>query len=102
MVIFMSRFAIAATPPSECASTLYQKFQGKLRYPEFEYNQAIQGEVTVIFTVSDNGTILVKDIRSTDSGLAKYIRDFMSTIKCPELDNAGIYDFKVTFHFKLI
>ena len=100
--LFLSSPVIASTPPSECAATLWQKFQGKIRYPEFAHKKAIQGEVTVLFTVSENGNILVKDIRSTDTELAQYIRDVISTVQCPELDNAGIYDFKVKFNFKLI
>jgi len=100
--MFLSPAVFASTPASECATSIWQKFQGKVRYPESAYKQAIQGEVTVIFTVSDDGKIIVKDIRSTDSELGKYIRDVMSTVQCPELDNAGIYDFKVIFHFKLI
>lgn len=100
--LFLSSPVIASTPASECAATLWQKFQGKIRYPEFAHKQAIQGEVTVLFTVSDDGSIVVKDIRSTDTKLAQYIRDVMSTVQCPELENAGIYDFKVKFNFKLI
>jgi len=93
---------LASTPASECASTLNQKLQGVIRYPEFATKQAIQGEVTVLFTVSDDGKIIVKDIRSTDYELGKYIRKVISRVTCPELDNAGVYDFKVIFHFKLI
>jgi hypothetical protein len=100
--LFLSPPVFASTPASECASTIWQKFQGMIRYPEFAYKQAIQGEVTVIFTVSDKGAIIVKDIRSNDTELGKYIRNVISTVSCPELENAGIYDFKVTFHFKLI
>ena len=100
--LFLSPHMHASTPPSECATTIWQKFQGKISYPESVYKQSIQGDVTVIFTVSDDGKIIIKDIRSTDAELGKYIRDVMSTVQCPELDNAGIYDFKVTFHFKLI
>ncbi len=100
--LFLFQPVIASTPPSECATTIWQKFQGKIRYPEFAYKQAIQGDVTVVFTVSDDGKIIIKDIRSTDTKLGKYIRDVMTTVQCPELENAGIYDFKVIFHFKLI
>ncbi len=100
--LFLSPPVFAGTPASECAATIWQKFQGKISYPDFAYKQAIQGEVTVIFTISDNGYIIVKDIRSTDTELGKYVRDVISRVQCPELDNAGIYDFKVVFNFKLI
>jgi|WetSurMetagenome_2_1015567.scaffolds.fasta_scaffold102448_1 hypothetical protein len=100
--LLLSEPVFASTPASECASTIWQKFQGKIRYPEFAHKQAIQGEVVVLFTVSDDGKIIVKDIRATDTELGKYIRNLISTVFCPELDNAGIYDFKVIFHFKLI
>jgi hypothetical protein len=100
--LFLSSQVFASTPANECASTIWQKFQGKICYPEFAYKRAIQGEVTVIFTVSKKGEIIVKDVRSTDTELGIYIRDVISTVSCPELDNAGIYDFKVVFRFKLI
>jgi len=97
-----SQTSYASTPATVCASTIWQKFQGKIRYPETAYKQAVEGDVTVIFTVSDDGKIIVKFMRSTDQELESYVRDIISTIQCPELENAGIYDFKVTFHFKLI
>lgn len=100
--VFISTGVIASTPASECAATLQQKFKGQIRYPEFAQKQSIQGEVTVLFTVSENGDIIVKDIRSTDVDLANYVRDVISTVRVPELDNAGVYDFKVKFNFKLI
>ena len=101
-VLLMSRTVIASTPASECANTLTQKFQGKITYPDTEKKQAIQGDVTVVFTVSDDGKIIIKDIRSTDAELGKYVMDAMAKVQAPELDNASIYDFKVIFHFKLI
>jgi hypothetical protein len=94
--------APASTPASECASTIWQKFQGKVKYPDYAYKQSIQGDVIVIFTVADDGKIIVKDIRATDEDLGKYVREVMTGMKCPELDNASVYDFKVIFHFKLI
>jgi hypothetical protein len=101
-IVLKSGIIFASTPASECANTLWQKFQGKISYPEFAYKQAIQGDVVVIFTVSKEGWVVVKDIRATDAELGKYVRNIISTMQAPELDNAGIYDFKVVFHFKLI
>ena len=101
-LLMISRTVLASTPASECASTLTQKFQGKIVYPETAQKQAIQGDVTVIFTVSDDGKIIVKDIRATDTELLKYIQDALTRVQVPELDNASIYDFKVIFHFKLV
>ena len=100
--VFSGQPASASTPASECASTLNYKFQGNIKYPEFAQKQALQGDVTVLFTVSDNGKIIIKDIRTTDVELAQYVRRMLSTVNCPELDNAGVYDFKIIFHFKLI
>jgi hypothetical protein len=101
-MVFMSEFVVASTPASECAATIWQKFKEKVSYPEYAYKQAVQGDVTVIFTVSDEGKIIVKDIRATDIDLANYIKEVISTVYCPELDNASVYEFKVVFHFKLI
>jgi hypothetical protein len=100
--LFLSPPVFASTPASECATTIWQKFRGTIRYPEFASKRAIQGEVTVIFTVSENGNIIVKDIRATDTELARYVREMITTVQCPELENASVYDFKVIFNFKLI
>ena len=94
--------APASTPASECAATLWQKFEGNIKYPDYAWKQSIQGDVTVIFTVADDGKIVVKDIRATDETLGKYVREILTRMQCPELDNASVYDFKVIFHFKLI
>jgi hypothetical protein len=100
--LFLSHPVVASTPASECSSTLWQKSQRTIRFPEYGYKQAIQGKGIVIFTVSNDGKILIKGLCSTYTELGKYIRNVISTAQCPELDNAGIYDFKVIFHFKLI
>jgi Gram-negative bacterial TonB protein C-terminal len=106
VLLFISLFSFAeapaSTPASECAATIWQKFQGNIKYPDYAYKQSIQGDVIVIFTVADDGKIIVKDIRATDEDLGKYVREVMTRMQCPELDNASVYDFKVIFHFKLI
>jgi hypothetical protein len=99
---FSRQPASASTPASECASTLSNKFERNIKYPSFAQKQALQGDVTVLFTVSYDGKIIIKDVRTTDVELAQYVRGMMSTVNCPELDNAGVYDFKIIFHFKLI
>ncbi|MCX6246971.1 MAG: energy transducer TonB [Bacteroidetes bacterium] len=100
--LFMFQPVLASTPANDCATALWKKFQSTIKYPEFAHEHAIQGEVTVLFTVSEDGEIVVKDVRANDADLAKYIREVITTVKCPELDNAEIYDFKVHFHFRLI
>jgi outer membrane biosynthesis protein TonB len=99
---FLSQPAVASTPASVCAATIWQKFQNKIKYPEKAVKKDVEGDVTVIFTVADNGNIVIKFIRSTDRELISYIKNILSSVQVPELDNASIYDFKVVFHFKLI
>lgn len=101
-VLLLSFTSIASTPAEECAEKMWQKFQNDIRYPEFAQKQALQGEVIVLYMISDEGTIVVKDLRSTDVELGKYVRETISNISCPELKNARGYDFKVKFHFRLI
>jgi hypothetical protein len=100
--LFMFQPVFASTPAQDCATTLWNKFQGQVKYPEFAHKQALEGEVTILFTVSNEGDVVVKDLVATDALLAQYIRQVVSSLKCPELQNASVYDFKVKFHFKLI
>jgi hypothetical protein len=101
--LFMFQPVFASTPAQDCATALWRKFQGQIKYPEFAHQQALQGEVTILFTLAEDGDVVVKDIIATDTDLGNYIRQVVSTVKCPELQNAaGVNDFKVKFHFRLI
>ena len=101
-VLLLSFNSFASTPAEECAKKMWQKFQNDVKYPEFAQKLVLQGEVIVLYTISEEGRIVVRDIRSTDVELGKYVRETLSKISCPELKNASGYDFKVKFHFRLI
>jgi TonB family protein len=93
---------MANTPVQECASRLVNKLQTQVKYPKFALKQAIEGEVSVVFSVNDEGSVIVKDIVASNSELGTYVRDAVANLNCEELKNAGDYDFRVKFHFKLI
>ncbi|MCX6243446.1 MAG: hypothetical protein NTU98_01970 [Bacteroidetes bacterium] len=101
-VLLLSFTSFASTPAEECAKKMWQKFQNDVKYPEFAQKLALQGEVIVLYMISEEGRIVVKDIRSTDVDLANYVRKTLTEITCPELKTARGYDFKVKFHFRLI
>jgi hypothetical protein len=102
LTFFLTSNTSAALPASECATKIWKKFQSDIKYPEFAQKMALQGEVTIVFSISDEGGIIVKDVRATDSDLGNYIRSTVAGVKCPELKEAGAYEFKVKFHFRLI
>jgi hypothetical protein len=101
-LLLLSYPSVAGNPVEECANRIWQKFQKDIKYPEFAHKQALQGEVIVLFMISEEGKIIVKDLRSTEAELGIYIRNAISAVQCPELKNAGDHDFKVKFHFRLV
>jgi outer membrane biosynthesis protein TonB len=95
--LFLFQPVFAGVAGNNCATTLWKNFQGNINYPEFAHKQALQGEVTVVFNVSNDGGIVIRDVRSTDSERVKYIRQVIESVKCPELENATEFDFKLNF-----
>jgi len=100
--IFLSMPVMASTPVAECAATIWTRIQNDVKYPDPALTQEVEGSVTVIFTVSDEGKVIIKNIFGTDQALITYVRNKMTSKEYPELVNASVYDFRVKFTFKLL
>ena len=96
---FTSSFA--GDPANSCIDQLRQKLIETVKYPGFAKKEAVQGDVTIIFSLI-NERINVKYITATNPELGKYTKEIVSGIQCKNLTKFSNKDFKVKIHFILI
>jgi hypothetical protein len=106
VALFIGLFSISATyaasPAAVTAMNLRQKFVQLVQYPETAVKSALVGEVEVVFTLNDDGSVNVKSITSSNDELAKYVKDKITeTAPCSECVSPFNQYYKVKFVFKL-
>jgi hypothetical protein len=94
--------ASALDPSGNCAEKMYRKLKESIKYPRSAVRNALEGEVLVIFTVSAQGKVTVYTVSATNTELATYINEQLSSITCTELIEAHDKFFKVKFKFHLL
>ncbi|MDP4281445.1 MAG: hypothetical protein Q8867_04775 [Bacteroidota bacterium] len=96
---FMSfQVSYAAKPASKC---LRETLMGSVRYPDAIMKQSGVGSVEVTFIISDEGKILIKNIKTDNEELAEYVKDQLGCISCENLFGAYNQHYRITFRFKL-
>lgn len=90
----------AGEPANSCMDQLRQKIVENLKYPEYAHKTAIQGEVTLIFSISDE-KIIVKNISASDVYLGTYVREQVSGIRCSDFTQIKGKDYRIKIRFTL-
>ena len=107
LVILLTGFiatsvTFAASPAAMTAMNLRQKFVQAIQYPETAVESSPVGEVEVLFTLNDDGSVNIKSIKATNDELAKYVKDKLSALApCEECVSPFNQYYKVKFVFKL-
>ena len=103
LVVFSASAADAAMNPEKtCAEKMWKKLSDQIKYPDFALKMAIQGQVTLIFTVSEKGFIQIKNVLTDEPELAEFVKKELSDLQCEEMIKVAGEYFKVKFHFRLI
>jgi outer membrane biosynthesis protein TonB len=72
-----------------------------VKYPQHLVKSGATGKVEVIFTISEKGEIVVKNLKSTNPDLEAYVREQLENTCCKELKTNFNQHFKVTFSFNI-
>jgi hypothetical protein len=103
MVVFSALSTSGANnPETTCAEKMWKKMSEQVKYPGFAVRDRLEGQVTIIYTVTEQGKILIKRVITDESRLAEYVRLTLSGLQCEEMIKVAGKDFKVQFHFRLI
>ena len=99
LFLSLSVLALANSSDGE-GSDLKKEIKRTINYPEFAKETKLHGLVMVHFVVNSNGSIEVKEINASDSGLANYVKAQLELIEMVERKSEG--DHFVKFRFRYV
>ena len=88
----------AAKPAATC---LRETLMENVHYPDAILKKSGTGNVMVTFTISDDGKIVVRNIRTDNEELASYVRKTLSNINCSNLFGNYNQHYRINFRFRL-
>jgi outer membrane biosynthesis protein TonB len=95
---FLSVSASAAYPSTKCIRDILKE---SVKYPDRFINEASTGEVVVVFTITDDGRIDIKSVKSTSEELEKYVREQLASTCCKNVISPYNQHYRITFKFRL-
>jgi len=97
---FISIFSsYAASPAAISAKNIRQKFVQAVMNPEDQSNVPTSGEVEVLFTINDEGTVDIKKLKATNDEIATYVKDKISNVPCKDFVHPYNQYYKIKFRF---
>jgi hypothetical protein len=102
LVGFISTFSTYAASPAAVASakSIRQKFVQAVMNPDDQSNVPTKGEVVVLFTLTDEGTVEIKKIEGTNDDATNYVKDKITNVPCKDFVHPYNQYYKVKFHFQ--
>ena len=101
LVGFISTFsAYAESPAAISAKNIRQKFIQALQNQEDLTTIPTSGEVEVLFTVGDDGTIDIKKLKATNDEIANYVKEKIINVPCQDFVYPYNQYYKVKFRFQ--
>ena len=98
---FISTFSsYAASPAVICAKNIRQKFVEAVMNPEDKSNVPTSGEVEILFTLNDEGTVDIKKIKATNDDVANYVEEKISNVPCKDFVHPYNQHYKIKFSFQ--
>jgi hypothetical protein len=100
MLGFITSFSsFAASPAAVSAKNIREKFVKAVMYPEDKTEIPTSGEVEVLFTLTDEGTVEIKKIKASDDNAAKYVTDKITSVPCKDFVHPYNQQYKIKFKF---
>lgn len=101
MVGFISTFSsYASSPAAVSAKNIRQKFVNAVMNPDDQTNTPTSGEVEVLFTVNDDGTVEIKKLKASNDDVAKYVKDKVTALTFNDFVHPYNQYYKVKFKFE--
>ena len=101
LVGFISTFTFAASPAAAAsARNIRQKFVEAVQNPDDLINAPTTGQVEVLFTVNDDGTLNIKKLESDNDEAANYVKEKITSLNYSDSGNPYNQYYKVKFRFQ--
>jgi outer membrane biosynthesis protein TonB len=94
--------SIAAKTSVAPAKDVHAIITETVKYPPLALKESIEGTVEVLFTVNDEGKILIEKIKSNDKRITDDITEQLSKICCKEILGTYNQHYKVLLEFKIV
>jgi hypothetical protein len=89
----------AASPAAIAAKNVRQKFVEAVMNAEDKSDLPTSGEVEVLFTITDEGTVDIKKLKSTNEEIEKYVKEKIISVPCNDFVHPFNQYYKVKFIF---
>jgi hypothetical protein len=101
LVGFISTFSsYAASPAAVSAKNIREKFVQAVMNPDDQSTVPTSGEVEVLFTLNDEGTVEIKKITGTNDEVSKYVKDKITNVPCKDFVHPYNQYYKIKFRFQ--
>ncbi len=102
LVGFISTLSTFAASPAAAASArnIRQKFVEAVQNPDDLINAPTTGQVEVLFTVNDDGTLNIKKLESDNDEAANYVKEKITSLNYSDSGNPYNQYYKVKFRFQ--
>jgi hypothetical protein len=98
LILLSSGMASAANPAAKCIREVLKE---AVKYPDCLMKKGSVGDVVVVFTLSDEGKIQVKSVKTSCPELAEYVKEKLSNTSCSEVISPYNQHYMVTFKFRM-
>jgi hypothetical protein len=101
LVGFISTFSsYASSPAAVSAKNIREKFVNAVMNPDDQTNVPTTGEVDVVFTVNDDGTVYIKKLKASNDDAAKYVKDKIEELTLNDFVHPYNQVYKIKFKFE--
>ncbi len=96
----LSAYAVEpAVPP---AQHLQKVIKDGIKYPEQAVKSCCTGSVEVLFSVDENGKIIIEETSADNAKIEKMVKEQLAAICCKGVKIATYEHYRITITFKLI
>ncbi|MEI6454739.1 MAG: hypothetical protein WCO93_00495 [bacterium] len=97
----MTGTCMAGKTSVQPAKDVHAIIKESVKYPPLALKESIEGTVEVIFTINDEGKIVVEKIKANDKRITENITEQLSKICCKEILGTYNQHYRVILEFKL-
>jgi hypothetical protein len=99
MGVITSFSSFAASPAAVSAKNIRQKFVAAVMNPEDQSVVPASGTVEVLFTLDDEGNVVIKKIKGSNEDLEKYVTEKITSVPCKDFVHPYNQMYKIKFRF---
>jgi hypothetical protein len=97
--LFSTISVYAEGPVVKSANNIRAKFVQAVMNPEDVTTLPTTGQVEVLFSLTDDGMVKIKKIKSNDDNAATYVKQKLNTVECKDFIHPYNQYYKIKFNF---